>query len=1249
MVPAHIVLLPTLPLTPNGKLDRKALPEPDPEALTSGTPYVAPRTPTEETLAEIWAAVLGARRVGVDDDFFELGGDSILTIQIIARSRQAGVHFTPQDLANGPTIAQLAPLVRSAETATHAESEALPGPLVPTPIHRWFLEQRFADADHWNQAFLFEVPAGIDVETLERALGHVAARHDALGLRVTRTSPDWTVSFDATSTAPSVTRIDLAQVAPQDHAAHIERIARTAQAQLDIQRGPLLAAVHFDREDDPGRLLLVVHHLAVDGVSWRILLDDLEAAYVALQADASPPAIPRSADFRRWSQTLADYAANADLRASLARWLEIDSVDGRLPTDMPQAAENREEFAREVIVSLDESETDALLHRVPARYRTQINDVLLTALALALREWTGRDAHRVDVEGHGREEWIGPVDLSRTVGWFTTLYPAVLDLTGAEDEGSALKLVKEERRALPDRGLSYGVLRYAAPDPGVRQQLSKTPPADILFNYLGQFDQVVAGSELFSFADEPTGAWHGPANERTHRLEIVALVRDGRFEARWIFGAERERPAVVERVAVSFVNALRRVLQHCSTSDTSGYTPSDFPSARLDQETLDRVASLHTEIEDIYPLSPMQRLFLAVEADGARLGFEQWVFGLRGPLNAAVLREAWESTAARHSMLRTAFVTEGMAEPLQIVERRPALPWDELDWTGRGAEHQKDALNFLLRSDRERGFDVRVAPLNRVTLIRLADDEHRLVWSTHHLCVDGWSWPVIFRAIGEAYEAQLQENAPRLPTASRYGAYIEWLSSSAPDSREFWTNYVAGLDSPTPLPYETTPTGDVVENHVEASLRVDSSTTAALQQRARDLRVTVNVLIQGAWAVLLSHMSERDEIVFGAAFSGRPAELPGVETLVGPCVNNLPVRVRLDVNRSTAEWLRELHGSNLHIAQHQHASLSDIQHWAGVPWRLRLFDSLVVFQNYHGGEADLRWGSVDIDVLAAPEETNYPLTLTVTPGTEIGLKVLGHAGLFGPASLSMVIEGLETVLRGLARQAKTSLSEILALLPESTRGAAAAAVAGTEHRRPAVYVAPGNDIERAIAEIWQDLFEVDQVGMDENFFDLGGQSMLLLQAHARLVARLEGDVPIVALFQYPTVRSLARHLNNDGPSNAGLDAARDRAGLQRKALARQRTSPGEAVIDVRLGCLRHERERRDHRPRRPLSGRARRGGVLGEPRRGPRNRLVLLGRGARSGRFRGGSGSPTAQLRPSTRDPRGRGDVRRSVLRHQPE
>ena len=239
--------------------------------------------------------------------------------------------------------------------------------------------------------------------------------------------------------------------------------------------GPLLAAVHFDREDDPGRLLLVVHHLAVDGVSWRILLDDLEAAYVALQADASPPAIPRSADFRRWSQTLADYAANADLRASLARWLEIDSVDGRLPTDMPQAAENREEFAREVIVSLDESETDALLHRVPARYRTQINDVLLTALALALREWTGRDAHRVDVEGHGREEWIGPVDLSRTVGWFTTLYPAVLDLTGAEDEGSALKLVKEERRALPDRGLSYGVLRYAAPDPGVRQQLSKTP------------------------------------------------------------------------------------------------------------------------------------------------------------------------------------------------------------------------------------------------------------------------------------------------------------------------------------------------------------------------------------------------------------------------------------------------------------------------------------------------------------------------------------------------------------------------------------------------------------------------------------------------------------------------------------------------------------------------------------------------------------------------------------------------------
>ena len=508
MVPAHFVPLARLPLTPNGKVDRKALPAPELGRQDDGRPYVPPRTPTEETIAGIWAAVLGAPRVGINDNFFELGGDSILTIQIIARCRQAGLHFTPRDLAKGPTVAQLAELIGSAAPTPEAEPEAGQGTMAPTPIQSWFLERRFANPHHWNQAFLFEVPAGIDVDALQQALGHVVAHHDALRLRLAGEEPEWTLTHDPEAAPPQITRIDLTTVLPKDHAAAIEIATENAQAQLDLQQGPLLGAVHFDRGADPGRLFLVVHHLAVDGVSWRLLIEDLEAAYGALRAGATPEP-PRSASFQRWSQALLDYAEKTDPSGPLARWLEISSVPGDLPADGAGHGQNSEGLAQTVTVSLDEAETETLLQRVPAAYRTQINDVLLTALALALRAWTGREAHRVDMEGHGREEWIGPVDLSRTVGWFTTLYPVALDLEGAQDEGSALKIVKEGLRDVPDRGLSYGILRYAADDPAVGRQLAAAPPAELLFNYLGQFDQVVAGSELFRFADEPTGAWHG--------------------------------------------------------------------------------------------------------------------------------------------------------------------------------------------------------------------------------------------------------------------------------------------------------------------------------------------------------------------------------------------------------------------------------------------------------------------------------------------------------------------------------------------------------------------------------------------------------------------------------------------------------------------------------------------------------------------------------------------------------------------
>ncbi len=1156
MVPAHFVVMKSLPLTQNGKVDRKALPAPDFQRLESARPYIAPRNATEEALATIWAAVLGAPRVSIDDNFFELGGDSILTIQVIARCRQAGLRFTPRDLAKRPTIAQLAEVAGGAEAAAAAAApadEAVQGAVQPTPIVQWFFERKFANPNHWNQAFLFQVPTDARTSLLRKALGQVVAHHDAFRLRaVAGTRGHSLTHAPAEEASAAVARIDLAGTPAIQRAAVIEAAASVAQASLDIARGPVCAAIHFDLGVEPGRLLIAVHHLAIDGVSWRLVVEDLEAAYEAALAGkvASLPA--RTASFQSWSRALAAYGASGKPQQALAHWQQVAAVPAALPPLAATDAQDTEGAARTTMVSLDAAETQDLLQRAPAAWRTQINDMLLAALALALRAWSGRGAHRIEIEGHGREEQaIGGPDVSRTVGWFTTLYPVALDIEGANGEIEALRAVKESLRAVPDKGLSYGVMRYGS-DAGARAALAAAEPAELLFNYLGQFDQVVAGASHFRFADESTGAWHGAANERTHRVEVVSLVRGGRFEARFIHGSEPAEAAAVARLAADFAAALRSLVAQCTAAGAGGFTPSDFSLARIDQPALDALAARHTGMVALYPLSPMQRLFLSMDEGGH--GFEQWLFRLDGAIDAAALRAAWQRTLDRHDVLRTAFAAAAEPEPLQVVQGAATLPWTEADF--RGADAQQRLAEFLA-ADRARGFDVATAPLCRVTLVRMADAEWRLVWSTHHLYVDGWSWPLIFKDVAAFYEG----GAPAaLAAPCQYGDYIAWLRSEAPESREFWEAALQGFTEPTPLPRDQVASGAAAAaagaSTSSAALRLDAAQAGLLQSAARSLQVTLNSVVQACWALLLGHWSGSDDVVFGAAFSGRPPELPGVETLVGPCVNNLPVRVRLADEPTFDGLLAAVHRGNLDIAQHQYAPLARIQEWAGVPWRLRLFESLVVFQNYIASDAPLRLGGATVEPLVAPDETNYPVTLTATPlAGALQLKLDCHAG-FSAAAAAAMLADLGRLLDAVAAEPRAELSALVAGLPAAAKGLAAAAATTPPPAPAAAYAAPASDIERTIAEVWQELFQVERVSRDDNFFDLGGHSILLIQAHARLRERTRPDLSIVALLQYPTIRTLAAHLGNGGKPQAQPDAARDRARLQREALARQRSVQG---------------------------------------------------------------------------------------------
>ena len=547
MVPAAFVPLPVLPLTSNGKIDRRALPAPSAPVRTGR--YVAPRNETERLLADVWAAVLRCDAVGIDDNFFELGGDSILSIQVIARCRQAGLHVTTRDLFKYPTVSALAAIVVPAIAAPVTQRRGV-GDAPLTPNGRWFFDQPLANRAHWNQAFLFQVPADLDLAALDAALAAVAAQHDAFRLRFRETSEGWQSGYVASNPKVVAARVNLRDYPAEMLSTAIESAAASAQAGLDITDGPILRVLHFAcPEGTPGRLLIIVHHVATDAASWRVLLEDLELAYRAVHAGGAPVFPNRTTSFKFWAERLASYA-NAGAKDGLAGWTApIDAQAVVLPRDRDaDPTANTEGTAGTVTVSLTAAETDALFHRAALAYGTRPEDLLLAALMKALQPWTGRDEVVVDLEGHGRDHVFNDVDLSRTIGWFTAVAPVHLR-AGDGTPGALIKGTKETLRHRHHHGLSFGALRYLSADADVRAALANRPPAELLFTYAGSLDAVVPGKPLFTFASESAGPWRADEDRRSHLLEVTALVAEGRLKAQWRYSTCFHDAATISTVA----------------------------------------------------------------------------------------------------------------------------------------------------------------------------------------------------------------------------------------------------------------------------------------------------------------------------------------------------------------------------------------------------------------------------------------------------------------------------------------------------------------------------------------------------------------------------------------------------------------------------------------------------------------------------------------------------------------------------
>ncbi|HYK41878.1 MAG TPA: amino acid adenylation domain-containing protein [Thermoanaerobaculia bacterium] len=591
MMPSAFVPIPRLPLTPNGKIDRAALPLP-PLATAGGEELVVgPRTPQERILTDIWAGVLRLRRFGIHDNFFELGGDSILAIQIIARAAREGLRLTPRQLFERQTIAELAQVAESLGPQPTDQSAAT-GSVPLTPIQHWFFEQALPEPHHFNQSMVVEGREALDPEAIAAAADALMAHHDALRLRFTRDSSGWRQESIPPGGQKFFSVVSGAGLDESQQEEAMARAAADAHASLDLTHGPLARVLYFDRGKSPARVMLIVHHLAVDGVSWRVLLEDLETAYRQVRSGEAPALPARTTSFGEWARKLEEIAQSRRIEQEAPYWLaENAAPDVALPPDFQ--GENTIASARSIETVLSPEETAALLHQLPAAYRTQINDALLTALARALHRATGVRSIRFALEGHGREEVVSGIDLSRTVGWFTSRFPVSLHLPGETEPGGrvdALLTIKEQLRAIPGRGIGYGILRYLSKNGPVGNSIKALPRPDISFNYLGQLDRVLADESLWRVL--PTlGPERSPRNRRPFALAIEGRVRGERLRLSWVYSENVHLPATIARLAGLFEEELRALIALGAGAGEVAYTPSDFPKARMSQKDLEKLVA----------------------------------------------------------------------------------------------------------------------------------------------------------------------------------------------------------------------------------------------------------------------------------------------------------------------------------------------------------------------------------------------------------------------------------------------------------------------------------------------------------------------------------------------------------------------------------------------------------------------------------------------------------------------------------
>ncbi|KPV61396.1 hypothetical protein QJ48_00270 [Paenibacillus sp. A3] len=1159
MIPSYFVQLPQLPLTPNGKVDRKALPAPK-ESMAAGTDYVAPRTAVEQALASVWQAVLGIGKVGVKDRFFALGGDSIKAIQVSAKLHQAGYKMEMRHLFAHPSIAELSAHVRPI-TRTADQGEAK-GWVRLTPIQTWFFRQNDAAPHHYNQAIMLYREQGYDEAALRKTVRKLAEHHDALRTVFRRTEGGyaaWTRGIDE----GELYRLEIMdfRTAAENAAQAIEAKANEIQSGIELDTGPLMKLGLF-RCADGDHLLIVIHHLVVDGVSWRILLEDLASGYEQA-VNGQTVRLPDKTDaFRTWAEKLAGYANSPAIEAERTYWQQLDQLECEpLPRDFAQAGQEQVyglmRDSETVTVQWTREETELLLKRAHRAYNTDINDLLLTALGMAVYRWTGVERVWINVEGHGRESILPDIDITRTVGWFTSEYPVVLEMgtgggLGASDTlAYRIKRVKDSLRQIPNKGIGYGLLNYLSE---TSENVRFAAKPEIRFNYLGQFDQDLTHNAL-QVSPYAYGAEISGQTARSYALYISGSIAGGELALTVGYSGKQYRRETMERLAGLLHTSLHDILAHCAAKERPELTPSDVVFKGL--AVTERMRQIG-EIESVYPLTPMQQgiLYHRLLDPESEAYLGQTAFTVRGSLDIRAFKQSLDAVVQRHDALRTNFYSGWNGQPLQVVFRSKPADFVYEDVRRLGGSKQEAHIETIAKADKARGFGMSEEALLRVSILRTGDETYRFLWSFHQIVLDGRDMAWIIEEVFAAYSAYRKKTRPELGPVTPYGRYIEWLEGQDfAAASAYWSHYLAGYNHQAVLPRVEAQEQRAAGYEAERLTRsLGKRLTRELRDTAKRHQVTVNTLLQTAWGLLLQAYNGTDDVVFGTVVPVRPTPVPDIERMIGVCGNMIPVRIRSRGGTTVADVMRSIEEQAAASEKYAMYPLYEIQALSA-PKR-ELINHLLVFETDSppsvAVEPAVKAAGLEMTGFRTEGQTSYDLTIIMQMGDDMRIRCDYNAQIYEREAMERLQAHWLRIVEQLVVNPGVQVQE-LQLLSPAEQEQMQAGLGGTAANLPqgvnvhslstegaantlAEYVAPRTPIEAKLAELWQEVLGAPRIGVKDHFFEAGGHSIKAMQLTEKVNAAMGAELSLRAVIDASTIEEMAALLSSgldlddsDGP------------------------------------------------------------------------------------------------------------------------